>query len=1002
MRGRGREVERGAAPRANRGMTRTKQYRDDHCRQRRSYSNPGFHDYCDEHERFPDWLFHHRPIARFHTRDCSRHGDLLQRSITHNQRSFSAVSRRAVRPAESSFTRPVVEEEGQVVRQLKMEDRRRTEGLRRLGVEGGKQNYLGEIKGQAGGGNSLLCCHDGNHALAGSAFRRYVSFYFTNFPAQLSNFYLRKGFEVCGILEDVYVPNRRNKRGEPFGFVKFSKVRDVSKLLVALNNVWFGHFRVRTRIASFDRNDRVEGGRTLLNTPAEMKEASDPVRTKCILNSKRHPNPVSASARPEVELMKTYKGNAGVGGVRGDPSEEMRVGDVVVKLGERKVPTEKTKRQTEEGGVFSSNPGESVAVVKATDHKLMLRSYKTMNDDVRWAQKGLVATITNGEAVPVEKTLIDVVNNAKDFFILIFSHWMRWDFCQQTYKRGAWVRLYGIPVHAWNVNFFKLCVFDCATPELEIVNTVVNVLVDGTLVKVKVVEEWGYALGEDTCLFEEERESEMSQPDVDVGHVDLDATREVNNFVEAFADGLEKEFDTGVQATHLASDAQVEIEGRSAEDVEVMPNSIDQVVVSATAPGPDLLLGSAPRNVGIGDFQSSPEAQDSASICSPVEGSRRHTGFKRQDDSLLAPKCVKRTTSCPPGGNRSIVPGPWSLDWLQDLNQGDAGVLFSAQKRPLQGVRVDERKKKVGREDASKKKVGGVFRHTLSSLKKVARLPSKDRSEVLRILKKTERRQRVRPRVPRLESVSNSVNSVSSASSVSCTNDWKHWVVMQGSEQVAAEDVVEVGKAIGVTLNVDTANRLSVLDWADNGFEKRQETRQLVGNQRPFLLCLQETKLQLCDGFIGASIWGKSPHDFSYRPSVGASGGLLTLWDSAEVEVWASESYEHVLWCHGRFLKSGDGLSMSRLDKFLLSGDWCLTWPNCTQVARMRGLSDHCPLVLCANEEDWGPCPSRMLKCWRDIPGYNTFVKDKWNSCLEHPLSKYQGLLLTARRHSYI
>ncbi|PNX58703.1 cysteine-rich receptor-like protein kinase, partial [Trifolium pratense] len=49
-------------------------------------------------------------------------------------------------------------------------------------------------------------------------------------------------------------------------------------------------------------------------------------------------------------------------------------------------------------------------------------------------------------------------------------------------------------------------------------------------------------------------------------------------------------------------------------------------------------------------------------------------------------------------------------------------------------------------------------------------------------------------------------------------------------------------------------------------------------------------------------------------------------------------------------------------------------------MAKMRGLSDHCPLVLSANEEDWGPRPLRMLKCWKDIPGYNLFVRDKWNS----------------------
>jgi hypothetical protein len=71
---------------------------------------------------------------------------------------------------------------------------------------------------------------------------------------QLSNFYLRKGFEVCGILEDVYVARKRNKLGQPYGFVRFSNVRDISKLTKALNAVCFGDFCVRARVARFDRN----------------------------------------------------------------------------------------------------------------------------------------------------------------------------------------------------------------------------------------------------------------------------------------------------------------------------------------------------------------------------------------------------------------------------------------------------------------------------------------------------------------------------------------------------------------------------------------------------------------------------------------------------------------------------------------------------------------------------------------------------------------------------
>ncbi|GAU49774.1 hypothetical protein TSUD_141640 [Trifolium subterraneum] len=85
---------------------------------------------------------------------------------------------------------------------------------------------------------------------------------------------------------------------------------------------------------------------------------------------------------------------------------------------------------------------------------------------------------------------------------------------------------------------------------------------------------------------------------------------------------------------------------------------------------------------------------------------------------------------------------------------------------------------------------------------------------------------------------------------------------------------------------------------------------------------------------------------------------------------------------HGRRFtwSRSDGSSMSRLDRFPLSGSWCTTWPNCVQVAILRGLSDHFPLILREQEEDWGPRPFRMMKCWRDFPDYNNFVRDQLGS----------------------
>ena len=92
-----------------------------------------------------------------------------------------------------------------------------------------------------------------------SQYKRFVTFYFTSFLAQISNFYLRKGFEVCGILEDVVVPRKHNFNGEIYGFVRYANVKDVGKLLKVVNVVCFRHFCVRAKVVRFDRSYLTEG-----------------------------------------------------------------------------------------------------------------------------------------------------------------------------------------------------------------------------------------------------------------------------------------------------------------------------------------------------------------------------------------------------------------------------------------------------------------------------------------------------------------------------------------------------------------------------------------------------------------------------------------------------------------------------------------------------------------------------------------------------------------------
>ncbi|CAJ2645133.1 unnamed protein product [Trifolium pratense] len=518
----------------------------------------------------------------------------------------------------------------------------------------------------------------------------------------------------------------------------------------ALNNVWFGHYRVRASVAIFDRHYTGE-------EKYSQKKKVDLLKGSFELSKKD-------GSKVPAKLVSSDGGRCAEGS--GHP-ECVRVGEVLVKLGASK---EQGVRKADQNIGELSKDSE-----KEIGGKILMRNYRTKSDDIKWVKNGLVGTVLNGEAIPLIQNRISdagfgdlviipmgadkvfvrssegvdvlpIVKGAKEFFSLVFSNWVRWGEAVMPYRRGVWVRLYGIPLHAWNVDFFKLCVFDCgsflradscsadsdrldfarvliATPDLEIIKKVVTVLVDGT--------------------------------QVEVGEACLDQS------------GAEK---AGKPVINLSC------EGETANEAERIVDSFSPV--SDRAEPPAITQGEC-------------EDRDLRSSVAPsiLDSHERFLIHKEAEGTGRSDRLLCRSKR----------------------------VIFSSSGKAKKGDKLAARKQKVRQFDTRKRKGGGLLRHPLHNIKKVARLPSKDRGEVLKILKKHVRRRRGGDNINRSCSVSRRTSSVESSSSSSVNNEWQNWVAMQGSEQMVVDDVWGIGKAIGVKFKGDNVNMFRVLSRANKG-----------------------------------------------------------------------------------------------------------------------------------------------------------------------------------------
>ena len=148
-----------------------------------------------------------------------------------------------------------------------------------------------------------------------------IPFFFSNFPDKATKSNLLKLFVRFGKVEEVFIPNKLDKWGRRFGFVKFKEVSNEEELGVRLEEVWMWKQRLkvnRSRFGREERKDEVQKGVEAVSSSKKVGGGKpafvNGVTFKGVLDgdgeigSRRREDPPCLEILPSEEMLKFLNG----------------------------------------------------------------------------------------------------------------------------------------------------------------------------------------------------------------------------------------------------------------------------------------------------------------------------------------------------------------------------------------------------------------------------------------------------------------------------------------------------------------------------------------------------------------------------------------------------------------------------------------------------------------------------------------------------------------------
>ncbi|GKV10568.1 hypothetical protein SLEP1_g21912 [Rubroshorea leprosula] len=283
-----------------------------------------------------------------------------------------------------------------------------------------------------------------------------TAFFFTNFPEEWNYEDLWRLFSKYGRIYSIYSPEKRDRFGRRFGFIRFLEVKDKKELERQLDQIWIGHTKLRENIPRFKEEDRNGKKESKPKIGMQNHPDSRPVNNQIQGGSERRWG--SRKVEPHRSYADVLRGSRNT-----RPMAEHR-GNPRTKHSEKPNRREwQKKNNDQEWTGFEFN-------VKEEDYSWLQGCYVGQAHSVeivpciqeRFYMEGYFACklkAMGGKLVLLESEdkdeLKDLVENASYWLGQWFKEIKPWSPCMVANERFVWIRCTGVPLHSWGPTFFS-------------------------------------------------------------------------------------------------------------------------------------------------------------------------------------------------------------------------------------------------------------------------------------------------------------------------------------------------------------------------------------------------------------------------------------------------------------------------------------------------------------------------------------------------------------------